>query len=252
MALKLFDMQSGFGGASRGSDHVVTREECLEEMDRLSIDGALVRTAPDDVEVDVLAANDALYAACAPGPRLVPCPIVVPATAGDLPPEPEQVDDAISRGARAAAIRPARDAWEILDWVSDRLFAAMSGRRLPLVCHVPYVPLREVDGIAERHPTLPLLLAGVSYGCQRVLYPLLERRPSVLLCIGENLTVHLGLEALVARFGAGRLLFGTGFPRVEAMMAVTQLAYAEIPEQAREAIGSANARALLAAVETGR
>jgi len=131
MGIPLFDVQSGFGGAARGSDRIVTPGECLEEMDRLGIEGALVRTAPEDVEVDVTMANAALYAACAAERRLVPCPVLVPSTAGDLPPEEEQVALAIARGARAALLRPAKDSWELLDWVSDRLLGAMAARRLP-------------------------------------------------------------------------------------------------------------------------
>jgi hypothetical protein len=252
MSHRLFDIQSGFGGAARASDHVVAAAECLEEMEHLGIGGALVRTAPDDVEVDVAMANQALFAACGDDERLVPCPILVPATAGDVPAEAEQVAAAIARGSRAGTIRPARDSWEILPWVSDRLFSAMADRRLPVVCLLRYVPLREVAVIAERFPSLPVVLAEVPYGCQRLLYPLLERHTELRLSLGENWTVHLGIEDLVARFGAQRLLFGTGFPRVEPAMAVTQLAYAEIPELAKAAIGHENAGGLLGAVELQR
>jgi predicted TIM-barrel fold metal-dependent hydrolase len=77
---------------------------------------------------------------------------------------------------------------------------------------------------------------------------LLESFPNVLLSMGSNYTVHGGIEDIVKRFGAGRLLFGTGSPKAEPAMAVLQLVYADIPDADRQAIGSENLDRLIGGI----
>jgi hypothetical protein len=249
MGTVLFDIQCGFGGARYGEAEIMSRDDCLTSMACLQIAGALVRTAPDDLDVDARLSNELLFEACHGHDSLIPCPVIIPATAGDLPPEDEQVDKFIRQGAGAATIRPKRDYWELLPWIADALFAALAARCLPLFCSYRYVTYVQVAEIATRWPDLPIILAEAHYNSLRTLLPLLQHFPNVHLSLGENVTQHRGVEWLVAHVGVGQLLFGTGFPRVEPMMAVTQFLYADIPAEARRAIGAENARRLLEGVQ---
>jgi predicted TIM-barrel fold metal-dependent hydrolase len=56
---------------------------------------------------------------------------------------------------------------------------------------------------------------------------------------------HLGLEWLVDRFGAGRLLFGTGAPVRDPADAVTRLLWSELPDADVAAIGAGNLSRLI-------
>lgn len=240
MSIRLVDIQAGFGGATPGRREVVSAAELAAELGRLRIERALARIEPEALETDVALSNDKLFAAAASEPMLIPCPIAVPSAGGDLPPEPEQVDAFIRRGAHAAVIRPALDGWLLADWVADPLLRAIEERRLPLLCPEPLVPLERTAEIAARFPALPLVVTKVGYRSQRILLPLLERFPEVHLSTGNNNCVHLGIEEMVRRVGPERLLFGTGFPVSEPMGAVTQLMYALISEEARALIGAGN------------
>ena len=247
--IPLFDVQAGFGGVGKGATQAVSAGDCLRSLERLAIGGALVRTAPDVLEVDALLANDLLLEACEGHPELVPCPVVVPAGAGDLPSEEEQVDALIRRGAGAATIRPAQDDWQFLPFVYDALLRAVADRRLPLFCLESCVSVAQVAELSGRYAHLPILLANVHYRAQRTLVPLLAAFPNVHLALGSNFTVHRAIEQMVARLGPEQLLFGTGFPAAEPMMAVTQLMYAEIPGEHKALIGAGNAERLLAGVK---
>ena len=79
--------------------------------------------------------------------------------------------------------------------------------------------------------------------------PLLATFHNVYLSIGSNYTVHKGIEQFVEKVGAGRLLFGTGYPDVEPMMAVALLMYADIPEDARQHIGAGNFERLIGGIQ---
>ncbi len=248
MTLALFDAQTGFGGASPGQPDLLSAAELLAEMRRVTIGRALVRITPESLDSDVSASNAALVAACAEEPALTPCPIVLPAGGGDFPPEEEQVADLIARGARAVWIRPEYDHWLLVPWQSGPLFAALEQRRMPVVCLQRMVKLPELADLAGRYPRLPLLYAELGYREQRSYLPLLERFPNVHLVLGAPYTVHRGIEQLVARVGAGRLLFGSGFPAAEPMAAIAQLVYAEISEEDKQRIGAGNLEALVEGV----
>ena len=275
MTVPLFDAQAGFGGSDPGDKEIVAAEEWLEEMGRLEISRALVRTAPDGLDSDVPAANRALFQACEMGTRrscaesgpgalpkakarsksnrrvpiLVPCPTVVTSGGYDLPTEEEQVADFVARGAGAAFVRPKKDGWLLAEWACRRLFGALEDSRVPALCLEREVTPEELADLAGRHPRLPFILAGVGYRSQRVLVPLLESFPNVFLSIGSTYTIHRGIEQFVEKVGAGRLLFGTGFPEVVPMMAVTMLTYADVSEEEKALIGSGNMERLFQEIE---
>jgi predicted TIM-barrel fold metal-dependent hydrolase len=79
--------------------------------------------------------------------------------------------------------------------------------------------------------------------------PLLQQLPNVSLSTGSNYTFHKGIESMVSRLGAERLLFGTGMPVAEPMMAVTHLLYAQISDDDKRRIGSENLRGLIGGIQ---
>jgi len=249
MTLPLFDVQCGFGGAKPGQKDLVTRDEWLAEMDRLAIGRALVRTVPEDMDRDAVQSNERLVDACRDEPRLVPCPVLFPSEADDLPPEREQVAALIDAGAGAVWLRPTHDMWSPTPWACGALVAALAERRMPAFCLRRMLDIDAVAGLAARYDTLPVILAEIGYRDQRVLVPLLRSFPNVHVSLGSNYTVHCGIERLVQAVGPRQLLFGTGFPDVEPMMAVTQLVYAGIGDEAKALIGAGNLERLLGGIQ---
>ena len=249
MSIELFDVQCGFGGITPGDPVVVGADDLAEEMARLHISAALPRTAPEDHAADVLTSNAALYAAHEKHPALIPCPAVVPSRNGGMPPVQDQISTHIKQGSGAVCVRPSEDYWSLAPWACGRLFLALQERRMPVVCLQKFVSLEQVGQLAERFPSLPIIVAGAGYREQRILLPLLEAFPRVYLCLGSNYTVHRGIEELVSAVSARRLLFGTGFPQAEAMSAVTQLMYADISDDDKHLIGAANMERLISEIE---
>lgn len=245
MNVVLFDVQTGFGGSAKGKPETVGVDALLDEMARLDIGRALVRTAPDELVNDAPTANEALYAGCQTHPSLTPCPILMPNAAYDMPSEDEQVAAAMGHGAGAAFLRPQLDYWSTADWASGALFRGLEARRLPAYCCDNQIGIEQVASLAERYPRLPFILTGVSYRSDRTLLPLLGTFPKTYLSIGSNYAVHKGIERLVAKVGAERILFGTGFPVVEAASAVAMLMYAEISDEEKQLIGSGNLERLI-------
>lgn len=249
MTIPLFDVQAGFGGMAQGVREIFTAEAILGDMDRLQIAKALVRITPDEIDMDVAGTNRLLYEACeASSGRLVPCPVVVPSAGGDFEEEPVQVEQAIRRGAGAVLLRPVQDSWSLEEWCGGKLFAALEDRAVPALCPQKTVTPSDVARMAAAHPRLPLIVIEANYRTHRLLCGLMECFPNVYLSIGSNYTVQGGIEHLVARFGPDRILFGTGVPRAEPMMGVTQLLYASITDAQKRMIGSENLHRLIGGI----
>lgn len=248
MNIDLLDVQTGFGGIASRQPNEVRLEELIDEMKRLSISRALVRWVPDDLERDWPHANEELFAAAASHRELIPCPVVAPSSGGDFPPEEDQVAALIGRGAGAAWARAEKDYWLLKNWASGLLFRELEARRLPLFCLERDVKLADAADLAREYPRLPIIVAGFDYRAVRTISALLETFRNIQVSIGNRFSVEGGIEYLVSKVGARRLLFGTGFPESEAMMAVTMLLYADISDDDKVLIGSRNFERLMEAI----
>jgi predicted TIM-barrel fold metal-dependent hydrolase len=78
----------------------------------------------------------------------------------------------------------------------------------------------------------------------RYAWPLAERYPSLYFDTSAYLVDGI-IEAFCARFGAHRLLFGSGFPDHASGASMMMLAHADIAQSEREAIASGNLSRLL-------
>ncbi len=242
--LELIDVQVGFGGTQPGKTAVVDRQQLLDYCARMQLRAALVRVEPIELDVNVIFSNDQLFAACADTPQLIPCPTVLPNTGYDLAPEAEQIDRAIAQGAAALTIRPIADYWIIAPWLSDSLFRALIDRNLPVWISSRNCPPPQVADLARSYPDLRIIFAQVGYREQRILLPLLKSFKRVHLSIGNNYTLHGGMEQLVREAGCEQLLFGTGFPENEPMSAAMMLFDSQISAEEKEKIAAGNFRRL--------
>jgi len=90
------------------------------------------------------------------------------------------------------------------------------------------------------------VVGEVGYRSLRAIAGVLTRCDNVRLDL-SHLASHCGLEWLVERFGAGRFLFGSGWPLRDPAEAVTRLLWSELDDAAVSQIGSGNARELFRA-----
>jgi predicted TIM-barrel fold metal-dependent hydrolase len=127
----------------------------------------------------------------------------------------------------------------------------VSARRIPLLLSLagdnrawPMI----YDALQE-YPDLTVILCDIGiWGADRYTWPLLDRYPNVhvessLLALEDG-----GMEAMAARFGAGRVVFGTGFPERYPESAVLQLLHADLSDADKAAIASGNLARLLSSM----
>jgi predicted TIM-barrel fold metal-dependent hydrolase len=115
---------------------------------------------------------------------------------------------------------------------------------LPVFVDLAQTDWQSVAALATREPELRIVVCSVGYRGLRVLLPLLERYPN-LSCDLSYFAAHHGVEVIVRRFGADRLLFATGTPGCDAAGGVACLAWADLDDESRGAIAAGNADRLL-------
>ena len=83
------------------------------------------------------------------------------------------------------------------------------------------------------------------WGQDRFTWPLLEGFPRVYVETSYLSLEAGGIEATVERYGAGRLVYGSGFPKRYPEAAMLDLLHAQLAEREREMIASGNLSALI-------
>lgn len=240
----------------------VTAAGLVAEMDRVGVhDAAVYHALAHEYAPQV--GNELLLRELAEAPdgvrdRLRPVGVVLPPHTGEMP-EPEPlVAGLLGAGVRMARIFPssvmAGHRFSLAPWCSGELLSALERVRMPLAVDFTLFrrgepPWREIHDLAENHPGLPVILMDVQGRNNRTLYPLLKRFGNLhIQSAGFN--VHGGLEDLCRRFGAHRVVFGSGYPLRSMGGALLQLQRADLPAADREVIASGTLTRLLADVGT--
>jgi predicted TIM-barrel fold metal-dependent hydrolase len=119
--------------------------------------------------------------------------------------------------------------------------------RIPLFLSVARgADWRDVYGILAEFPDLVCVICDHGcWGMDRLFRPLLERYPHVYIDTAQYF-LDGGLEALVADYGARRILFSSGFPESYFGGMMMALKHARIPDEAKAAIAGGNLERILA------
>lgn len=168
------------------------------EMDRLGIERACV-THTLSLYSDPRAGNEALLALG--DPRLIPVPVVVPGEVGPA-------SEVAAWGVRMVRLCPERHRFDLTGPAALRLLAAID---VPVAIDLDETSPAQLRHLAERLPDLRILLLNPGYRRLRALAELMDEAPNVRAEIG-TVNTQGGVEWLAARFGAERLVFGTGAP----------------------------------------
>jgi hypothetical protein len=222
----------------------------LARLDTLGIAGACVYSlAAESGEADLH--NAALVAAIGGNPRLYPVWTVGPHQCGEFA-RPADLPAVLARhGARLVRLPLGKMTClkELDVWVLGELFEALAARRVPLFIdcldtleQAPTAALRE---LLTCWPTLPVIVGfpKVEHDDRR-LFQLLDRFRQLHLELSGYQTLG-AIEAVTARFGSGRLVFGTKQPHFTPLQTMLQVIYSRVDETARRELAGDALRRLL-------
>lgn len=222
----------------------------LKTMDEFGIAHALV-THTFAKWHDARKGNERLMREVVGQDRLAACWVVLPASTGEVPEEGEQVERLLASGAAAARLCPVTHRLSLEPFEVEGLMAALAERRVPLLLDFDNRhwsearPWRFIEWACRTFPNLPVVLLREPQGNFRTLFPLMDRCPNLVLET-SYLQGHDAIRLIAERWGAGRVVFGTGMPAYDPSMPITGLTYAGLSTEALNAVACGTLRALMA------
>jgi len=219
-------------------------EDLLDEMRHCSVAGALVSHRLS-VAYDPMYGNRLLSRMLEGRENLFPIWNVMPDRTGQFPAPAALLDEMAARDVRAVTLHPRTNRWELLSETSVSLLKALEAQQiLTIIRPAEFDRFYEFECFLKRYPRLPVLLTHVSWGEERYVSALVSACPNLHLCF-THLQVHCGLEQLVERGYADRLLFASNYTEMSMGAHRAYVSYAEVPEEARARIAGGNLRRLL-------
>jgi predicted TIM-barrel fold metal-dependent hydrolase len=217
--------------------------EILAELEYAGISAALAIHAHAR-EYDPRIGNERMSEVSARHPEFLPCYVLLPHHTREFPAGDALLHYLEEGGARAVRLFPKEHSYCLGETWCGALFSTLAEAGVPVLLDVDQTDWPELDQVMAAHPRMNLLLLRVGYRIDRWIYPLLERYPGLRL-EPSLYPLHGGIEAAVERFGAERIVFGTGMPVWDAGAPVAQLRYARIGPENRRKIAVDNLRSLL-------
>ncbi len=251
-SLDFFDCNIGFGRPMNRSTTAhqpppATAAELLAELDRAGIREALVWHAAQR-DIGPVDGNSVLADALRGAARLHGCWVFLPPQTRELGSVDDYFATAARAGIRAFRAFPNLHRYLFREEVIGALVARLERSGAPLLVRVDDIGWDPLYNLLAAFPRLTLILCNMGpWNNDRLFRPLLDRYPRVCVETSGHITDG-GIEALVKDYGAGRLLFGSGFPDSYLGSMMLALARAEISEADKQAIAGDNLRRILNAV----
>jgi uncharacterized protein len=125
------------------------------------------------------------------------------------------------------------------------LYGFAHDHTMPVLMHVgpnvqQWVPA--VRQIAKNYPQMPLIVAHYGGGEEQAVAVLDAKLPNLFIDTAVSYGTHRLIERLVAKVGAGRILFGTDAGYLNPGGQLARIAFADISEADRRAILGGNAK----------
>lgn len=231
--MRIVDCNLSFGRYASGGPYEPcgTVDLLCAELKRAGISGGLVRHAAADAAGAVTGNRLLADAVRGAGCELWGVYTLLPSCTGELPAPAELPGVLAGQGMHAVRFNPEKHRYLPLPQVVGDYLEVLAARKIPV--HFDTGSGISLDQVFELMRCFPELTAILTHAhCwpnDRLLRPFLENFPNLCLDTSYLLTDQ-GFEAIVGRYGARRLVFGSGFPHCYLGAHMLTLKHSEISE----------------------
>ena len=218
-------------------------------LDRFGASIALVRHS-FAVQYDAAEGNRRLLAEIAGSPRLLPAFVLGPLESGEHGPAELLPASLTAAGVRAVWLYPRRHGWDTSGPEATLLLGTLRRCGLPVFIDLDETDWRGLADLAAALPDLDIVVTGLGYRSLRQALPVLDRHPRLNVDLSYTAALD-GIELLVGRYGADRVLLGTGAPIRDAAAPWFLLERSDLDRADRAAIAGSTAARLLSLPDLG-
>ena len=248
--MKILDAYCGVGPWSTRDKLLPYRpEEILALMDHFGIEKALIYSNSAVSWGQPPGVNDFVIEAARVSDRFIPALALAPNVHMGYPTPDDYLATMRSIDARAAWLFVQGIVRGLWRWHVGELLDMLVEHHVPLFLLADQCPPDALDTLLHEAPELKVVLCGVGYMGDSWLYPLLQRHPGLFVCLGNFYVPPGDPERLVSRFGAGRLIFGSGLPHFSPGGLIGHVTYAGISDEDKASILGGNLQWLLEEVQ---
>ena len=248
--MKFFDANVCYGPQKVGMPDVdYSLSALLHRMEEYRIEKALVLHSVAR-EHDAAFGNARLMNEIKGFGQLIPVWAVMPHHTGEMDAPDVLTEKMVSSGVKAAALFPSAGAhnFSLKRWSAGPLLDALAERRIPVLLGSEQVG--GMEGLCEfalAYPKLTVIALNVNYRADRILFPAMEAAPNLILETSTYKT-YFGLQEFVKRFGAERLVFGSGMPAIDPAASVSVITWSGLPQAQQEMIAHENLEQIIGEV----
>ncbi len=219
-------------------------DELVVKLESYGIEKALVYHSMAR-EYDAVAGNAMLMKEISSYRQLLPAWIVMPHYTGEFPSPEYLLKEMKNNNVQVVRMFPqaAEQNYSISPWNCGELFSCLEKHRIPLFIGMDQISWNELYEIANTYPNMKIILTDLTYRMDRNLYVLLKKFPCIYLET-SGYKVNNCIEEICNKFGAERLVFGSGMP-VFTGAAVCAVKYARITVKEKMMIACENMEAML-------
>ena len=213
-------------------------EDILSIMERCGIDGALVYSG---MSKDYAAkyGNELLANEIKKSPRLFGCYTVAPNHAGDFYDSEAMLKDIRDKNMVATRMFPSAHHYIANERTMGGVYKMLEANGLPLFVDYSEIDMGGIPEILGNYPNLNLILLGMPWSKERILFPLMDEFPNLHVDL-SSLQSNRIIEIIHNRYGLERVLFGSNAPRQSAGAARAYADYCDLPEAERQKFAGGN------------
>ncbi len=213
-------------------------EDVLASMSRAGISGGLVYAGwARDYAPDY--GNQKLLGELKKSNRFYGCYVIQPGYTGSFLMHDEIVADIRAKGMVAAKIFPKTHFFSPDEAVMGEYYRALEEAGILLLVDSGEIAWTELGSILENHPKLNVLLLGSNWAYSHNVFAYFRKYGNLhidLSCMQSNYAI----EKLVRDYGADRIVFGSGLPKMSPGAARAFIDYAEISYEDKQKIAGGN------------
>jgi len=240
MALVYFDSNVCVGKRGlKNRREIWKSSDIIASMNRVGIAGALVYAGwSKDYAPDY--GNKRLVQEIAEsGGRFYGCYTIAPGHTGSFPMPEEAVRDLREKGMVAARMFPASHHFSTSEAVMGGYYIALENAGIPLFVDFAEIGWAALETLLEKHPRLNVVLHCASWPDFHNVAAYMVAYKNLYIDL-SSMQTSFGVEVLVDKVGADRIVFGSALPKMSPGAARAFIDYADISDEEKQLIAGAN------------